>query len=97
MTVPIGVLVAVDDYIDGIYTQVRVRPCVSMSVYVCVSLYDPRMHVCFLHCYLHRKFRLAFSTPDLVSDAVVFFLLFDQFSSVIGIGNNYRYIHGIYR
>ena len=39
MTVPIGVLV-VADYFDSIYAQVRVRPRVSKSVYVC-----------FLHCY----------------------------------------------
>ena len=32
MTVPIGVLVVVDDYIDGIYAQVRVRPSVSERV-----------------------------------------------------------------
>ena len=51
MTIPIGVLVVVDDKFDGIYAQVRVRPRVSVSVYVYVSLYDPR--VCFLHCYLH--------------------------------------------
>ena len=57
-----------------LYAQVRVRPRASLSVYVCVSLYDPRMHVSFLHCYLHRKLQLAFSTPDLVYDAVVFFL-----------------------
>ena len=25
----------------------------------------------FLHCYLHRKLHLAFSTPDLVYDAVL--------------------------
>ena len=52
MTVQTGVLVVVDDYFDGIYAQKRVRPRVSVSVYVCVSLYDPRMHVRFLHCYL---------------------------------------------
>ena len=57
-----------------LYAQVRVRPRASLSVYVCVSLYDPRMHVSFLHCYLHRKLQLAFSTPELVYDAVVFFL-----------------------
>ena len=34
----------------------------------------------FLHCYLHKKLQLAFSTPDLVNDAVVFFLLFHRFS-----------------
>ena len=44
MAVPIGVLVVAGDYIDGIYAQVRVRPPVSVSVYVCVSFYDPRMH-----------------------------------------------------
>ena len=55
MTVPIDVLVVVNDYFDGIYSQVRVRPRVSVSVYVCVSLYDPRMHVRFLYCFLHRK------------------------------------------
>ena len=49
MTVPIGVLVVVDDYFDGIYAQMqmRVRPRVSVSVYVCVKLYDPRVHVRF--------------------------------------------------
>ena len=41
------------------------------------------MHVRFLHCYLHRKLQLAFSTPDLVYDAVVFFLLFHRFSVVV--------------
>ena len=35
----------------------------------------------FLHCYLHRKFQLAFSIRDLVYDAVVFFLLFHRFSN----------------
>ena len=40
MTVPTGVLVVVADNF-GIYAQVRVRPRVSASVYVCVSLYDP--------------------------------------------------------
>ena len=44
MAVPIGVFVVVDDYIDGIYAQVRVRPRVSVSGYVCVSFYDPRVH-----------------------------------------------------
>ena len=44
MAVPIEVLVMVDDYIDGIYAQVRVRPRVSVSVYVCVNFYDPRVH-----------------------------------------------------
>ena len=57
MTVPIGVLVLDDDYFDGIYTQVRMRPRVFVSVYVCMRLYDPRVHMYdFLHCYLHRKF-----------------------------------------
>ena len=46
MTVPISGLG--DAYFDGIYTQVRVRPRVSVSVYACVSLYDSRVHVCFL-------------------------------------------------
>ena len=64
----------------------RVRPRVSVSVYVCVSLYDPRVHVRFLHCYLHRKFQLAFSTPDLIYIAVVVFLLFNRFSIVVGCG-----------
>ena len=32
MNVPIGVLVVVDDYFDGIYTQVRMRPRVSERV-----------------------------------------------------------------
>ena len=44
MTVQIGVLVAVDDYFDGIYSQVRVRPRVSVSVYVCLRLYHPRVN-----------------------------------------------------
>ena len=56
----------VDDYFDGIYAQVWPRPRVSVSVYVGVSSYDPRVHVRVLHCYLHRKLQLAFSTPDLV-------------------------------
>ena len=30
-----------------------------------------------LHCYLHRNLQLAFSTPDLVYDAM-FFLLFHR-------------------
>ena len=47
MTVPIGVLVVVDDYFDGIYAQVRVHPRVSVSVYAGVRLYDWRVHVCF--------------------------------------------------
>ena len=34
----------VDDTFDGVYAQVRVRPRVSVSVYVCGSLYDPRVH-----------------------------------------------------
>ena len=69
-----------------------VRPRVSVSVYECVSLYDPRVHVCFffvlffLHCYLHRKFQVAFSTPDLEYHAIVFFLLFYRFSIVVGCG-----------
>ena len=54
MTVPIGVLVVVNDYFDGLYVQVWVRPLVSVSLYVCVSVYDP-----FLHCYIHRKLQLA--------------------------------------
>ena len=66
MTVPMGVLVVVDDYFDGIYAQVPVRPRVSVSVYVCVSWYDPRVHEKFLHCYLHRKLQLAFRTRDLI-------------------------------
>ena len=37
MIVPIRVLVVVDDYFDGIYAQVWVRPRVSVSVYVLVS------------------------------------------------------------
>ena len=40
----------------------------------------------FLQCYLHRKLQLAFSTPNLVYDAVVFFLLFHRFSVVVGCG-----------
>ena len=56
----------VDDYFDGIYAQVRPRPRLSVIVYVGVSLYDPRVHVMVLHCYLNRKLQLAFSTPDLV-------------------------------
>ena len=67
------------DYFDGMYAQVRPRPRVSVSVYVCVSLYDPRVYVRVLHCYLHRKLQLAFSTPDLVYDTVVFFLRFIGF------------------
>ena len=56
MTVPRGVLVVVDDNYDGIYSQVRVRPRVSVSVYVCLSLYDPCVHESlFLQCYLLRK------------------------------------------
>ena len=74
MTVLRGVLVVVDDYFDGIYAQVRMRPRVTVIVYVC-----------FLHCYLHRKLQLAFSTPDRVYDAV-FFLLFHWFSVVVGYG-----------
>ena len=70
----------VDDYFDGIYAQVWTRPRVSVSVYVGASLYDQRVHVRVLHCYLHRKSELAFSTPDLVYDAVVFFLRFHRFS-----------------
>ena len=81
MTVPIGVLVVVNDYFDGTYAQVWVHPRVSVSVYVCVSLYDP-----FLHCYLHRKLQLAFSTRDRVYDTVVFFLLFRRFSVVVRCG-----------
>ena len=75
-----------DDYFDGIYAQMRVRPRVSVSVYVCVKLYDPRVHVRSLHCYLRRKLQLAFSTPDLVYDAVLFFLVFYRFSVVVGCG-----------
>ena len=72
-----------DDYIDGIYAQVWPRPRVSVSVYVGVNLYDPRVYVRILHCYLHRKLQLAFSTPDLVYDAAVFFLRFHRFSVVV--------------
>ena len=81
-----GGLVVVDDYFDGIYAQVWPRPRVSVSVYVGVSLYDPRVHVRVLYCYLHRKLQLAFSTPDLVYDAVVFFLRFHRFSFVVWCG-----------
>ena len=73
----------VDDYFDGIYAQVWPCPRVYVSVYVGVSLYDPRVHVRILHCYLHRKLQLAFSTPDLEYDAVVFFLRFHRFSVVV--------------
>ena len=73
----------VDDYFDGINAQVWPRPGVSVSVYVGVSLNDPRVHVRILHCYLHRKLQLAFSTPDFVYDAVVFFLRFHRFSVVV--------------
>ena len=73
----------VDDYFDGIYAQVWPRPCVSVSVYVGMTLYDLRMHVRVLHCYLRRKLQLAFSTPDLVYDAIVFFLHFHRFSVVV--------------
>ena len=73
----------IDDYFDGIYAQVWPRPRVSVSVYIGVSLYDPRVHVRILHCYLHRKLQLVFSTPDLVYDAVVFFLCFHRFSVVV--------------
>ena len=45
----------------------------------------------FLHCYLHRKLQLAFSTPALVYDAVVFFLLFHRFSIVVGCGIRLSY------
>ena len=40
----------VDDYFDSIYAQVWPRPRVSVSVYVGVSLHDPRVHVRVLHC-----------------------------------------------
>ena len=75
----------VDDYFDGIYVEMWPGPRVSLSVYVGVSLYDPRVHVRVLHCYLHRKLQLAFSTPDLVHvyDTVVFFLRFHRFSVVV--------------
>ena len=76
MTYPIDVLVVADDYFEGIYAQVRVRPRVSVTVYVCF----------FLHCYLHRKLQLAFSTPDLVYDVGVFFLVFSWVSVVVGCG-----------
>ena len=66
--------------------QVRVRQRVSVRVYVCVSIYDPRVHVRILHCYLHRKLQLAFSIPDLVYDVLVFFLLFHRFSVLVGCG-----------
>ena len=49
-----------------------------------MSLYDSRVHERFLHRYLHRKVQLAFSTSDLVYDAVVFFLLFRLFSVMVG-------------
>ena len=48
----------------------------------------------FLHCYLHRKLHLAFST-DLVYDAVEFFLLFHRFSVVVGCGNWLSYFMNI--
>ena len=76
-------MVVVEDYFDGIYAQVWPHPGVSVNVYVGVSLYDPRVHVRILHCYLHRKLQLAFSTPDLVYDAVVFFLRFHRFPVVV--------------
>ena len=69
MDVQIGVLVVDNDYFYGIYAQMRVRPRVSVGVYVCV-----------LHYYLHRKLQLVLSTPDLVYDAVVYdFLLASVF------------------
>ena len=73
----------VDGYFDGIYAQVWPRPRLSVSVYVSVSFYDPSVHVGVLHCYLHRKLQLAFCTPDLVYNAVVFFLRFHRFSVVV--------------
>ena len=76
----------VDDYFDGIYAQAWPRPRVSVSVYVGVSLYDPRVHVRVLYCYLLRKLQLAVSTLDLVYDVVIFFLLFFLFSIVVGCG-----------
>ena len=42
----------VDDYFDGICAQVRVRPHVSVSMYMCVSLYDPCVHVFFFFFYI---------------------------------------------
>ena len=64
----------VDDYFDGIYAQVRPRPRVSVSVYVGVSLYDPRVHVRVLHCYLHRNLALLI---------LYIFLRFHWFSVVV--------------
>ena len=51
----------------GIYGQVRVRPCVSVSACVCVSLCDPCVPICLLHCYLLRNLQQAFSALDLLS------------------------------
>ena len=76
----------IDNHFDGIYAQVWPRPRVSVSVYLGVSLYDPRVRVRVLHCYLHRKLQLAFSTPDHVYDAVVIFLRFNRFSVVVRCG-----------
>ena len=45
MTISRGGLVVVDDNIDDIYAPVRVRPRFLWAC-VCVSLYDPCVHVC---------------------------------------------------
>ena len=81
MTIPIGVSVVNDDYMRKCGC---VHVCLCACMYAC--LYDPRVHVRFLHYYLHRKLQLAFSIPDLVYDVVVFFLLFHRFSVVVGCG-----------
>ena len=44
MTVRRDVLIVVDDNFDGVYAQVPVRSCVSVSVNMCGSLYDTRVH-----------------------------------------------------
>ena len=69
-------LVVVDDYFAG-YMRKGGRVHVYVSVYVGVSLYDPRVHVRVLHCYLHRNLALLI---------LYIFLRFHRFSVVVWCG-----------
>ena len=45
-----------------------------------------RAYVFYIATYIYRKLQLAFNTPDLLDNALVFFLLFHRFSIVVGCG-----------
>ena len=83
VTVPRGVLVVDADNFDGIYAQVRVRPSVSVSVHVCVTLYDSCVHVCFyIATYLGNCSYLL----DSCRWCRCFLPIFHRFSIVVGCG-----------